>query len=140
MLCVTDHIRVPLREFRFTFSRSKGPGGQNVNKLNTKATLRWNVVASSSLPERVRSRFLHKYQARIGRRGELIIISQRFRDQGRNVADCLSKLRKMILAVVPEPKPRRATRPTQASRVRRLKDKEARSRRKQLRRQPPLDE
>ena len=100
MLVVNESLRVPLREFSFTFSRSSGPGGQNVAKVSTKATLRWRVSTTRSLPAGVRERFLARYARRITSDGELVISSQRFRDQGRNVADCLERLRQMLPKVV----------------------------------------
>ncbi len=139
MLIVNTEIRVRLREFRFSFSRSSGAGGQNVNKLNTKATLRWEVARSQGLPKDVRARFLERYRRRITADGELVLTSQRFRDQGRNVADCLEKLRGMLTAVARPPRPRKATKPTRASVERRLSSKH-RTRLKKQRRQRPLGE
>jgi ribosome-associated protein len=136
MLVVNEEIQVPLRELNFSFARSSGPGGQNVNKLNTKATLRWDVQATSCLPEDVKQRFFAQYRRRITKEGQLVLASQRFRDQGRNVADCLEKLRQLILTVALRPKLRKPTKPTKASRTRRLNDKQANARRKQLRRPP----
>ncbi len=139
MLIVNTEIRVRLREFRFSFSRSSGAGGQNVNKLNTKATLRWEVARSQGLPKDVRARFLERYRRRITANGELVLTSQRFRDQGRNVADCLEKLRGMLAAVAQPPRTRKATKPTRSSVERRLSSKQ-RTRLKKQRRQRPLDE
>ncbi len=139
MLIVNDEIRVRLREFRFSFSRSSGAGGQNVNKLNTKATLRWKIARSQGLPDAVRTRFLERYRRRISADGELVLTSQRFRDQGRNVADCLEKLRGMLAAVARAPRTRRATKPTRSSVERRLSSKH-RTRVKKQRRQRPPDE
>ena len=134
MLVVNEKISVPLRELRFTFARSGGPGGQNVNKVNTKATLRWAVAKTSSLPEDVRQRFMAKYRRRISTEGEFIISSERFRDQGRNVADCLEKLRAMLAESATAPKPRRATKPSRSSVRRRLNDKKKQAEKKRLRR------
>jgi ribosome-associated protein len=139
MLVVAPNIRIPLEEFQFTFVRSAGPGGQNVNKLNTKAVLRWPVAASPHLPDAVRSRFTAKYGKRLTGGGELVLTSQRFRDQSRNRADCLEKLHDMLLSVATAPIKRKRTRPTLASRERRLGDKRRRSQHKQLRRHRPHD-
>jgi ribosome-associated protein len=133
MLVVNRRIRIPLRELRFQFARSSGAGGQNVNKVSTKAILRWPVTSSPSLPEDVRERFLERNRRRITRDGELVMSSQRFRDQGRNVADCLEKLRGMLLEVARAPRRRRATRPHAASRERRLAAKRHQAKKKRSR-------
>lgn len=135
-MVVNSRLKVPLREFRFTFARSSGPGGQKVNKVSTKATLRWPVLRTASLPEPVRRRLLAKHRRRVTAGGDLLISSQRFRDAGRNVADCLEKLRKMIAEAAAVPKPRKPTGPTRASVRRRLDRKRKHSRKKQLRRDP----
>ena len=140
MLDVNDRISIPLRELEFEFSRSGGPGGQNVNKTNTRASLRWNVTATHSLPHSVKERFRKKYNRRISQRGDFVLHSQRFRDQGKNVADCLSRLREMILSVAVSPKKRVPTRPTRASKERRLGTKKRKADQKLLRRSPKKDE
>src|SRR3954469_17607954 len=92
MLEITSNIAIPDEELHFTFVRSSGPGGQNVNKVNSKAILRWNP-ATSGLPEAVRQRFLARYRARLTVTGDMIVTSQRYREQGRNLLDCREKLR-----------------------------------------------
>lgn len=138
MLVINARLQIPLRELSFSFSRSSGPGGQNVNKVNSKATLRWNVIGSPELPAAVRERFVTRFARRITQEGEFVMSSQRFRDQGRNVADCLEKLRTMLAEVAIAPRRRKPTKPTRGSRERRLKDKRARSLQKQQRRSPRL--
>src|ERR1700680_1144228 len=91
MLEVNPHIRIPDGEFQWTFVRSGGPGGQNVNKVASRAVLRWNVAASLSLPDEVKARLRAQQRRRMTAGGELILSSQRFRDQGRNIQDCLEK-------------------------------------------------
>ena len=134
MLVVNKRIQVPLREMRFTFARSPGPGGQNVNKVNSKATLHWNVANTKSLPETVRKRFLSKYQSRVNQEGELFLSSSRFRDQGRNVADCLEKLRSMLAEAAAVKPPRKKTKPSASANRRRLDSKRRQSEKKRQRR------
>jgi ribosome-associated protein len=134
MLVVAPHIQIPPAEFEFTYARSSGPGGQNVNKVNSKAVLRWQATKSPSLPEAVRTRFLAKYGSRLTGDGELLITSERYRDQPRNIDDCLEKLREMLLSVAVAPKKRKKTKPSRASKERRLDSKKRDSSKKQSRR------
>lgn len=135
-LYVDERIRIPLRELRFGYARSSGPGGQHVNKTATKATLRWDVAGSPSLPEDVRERVLARHRRRITSGGELVITSQRYRDRARNVADCLEKLRALLAELAAPPKPRRETRPGRAATERRLAEKRRRAQAKERRRPP----
>ncbi len=134
MLIISPQLRIPLREFQFTFARSGGPGGQNVNKVSSKATLRWPVLQSLSLPGPVRTRLLEKIGPRLTATGDLLVTSQRFRDAGRNVADCLEKLRALVAEAAKPVRRRRPTRPTRGSVQRRLDTKRQRSRAKERRR------
>ncbi len=133
MLQVNSKIAIPLREFKFAFSRSSGPGGQNVNKVNTRVQLRWDVSSTECLPPAVKERFLAKYARRITNTGEIIVSSQRFRDQGRNVADATNKLRELVLAVAVAPKKRKPKRISKGAKRRRLDDKKKHSEKKQRR-------
>ncbi len=139
MLYVNDWITIPAEEFKFDYVRSSGPGGQNVNKVATKAVLRWRPAESPSLPEPTRRRLLREVRNRLNADGELLITSQRTRDRLRNTDDCLEKLRLLILDAVTPPKPRIPTRPTKASKVRRVEQKQQRSNTKKLRKPPSLD-
>lgn len=139
ILEVTSQIRIPVAEFAFTFARSSGPGGQNVNKVNSKATLHWPVTSSPSLPDDVRARFVAAFGSQINKLGQLVLQSQRFRDQERNIEDCLEKLREMLQRVEKPPKRRKKTRPSVASKQRRLNDKKARSDVKSRRSAPSAD-
>jgi ribosome-associated protein len=134
MLTVNARLQIPLREFTFSFARSSGPGGQNVNKVNTKALLRWPVMTSPSLPEPVRQRLLAKCRRQVTVDGDLLIVSQRFRDAGRNTADCLEKLRHLLLEAATPVRPRKPTRPTRGSVRRRIENKRLQSQKKRQRR------
>lgn len=137
---VDARLQIPLAEFEFTFVRSSGPGGQNVNKVNTKAVLRWPVRTSPSLPEAMRARFLQRYANRVTTDGDLLVSSQRYRDQVRNVDDCLEKLRQMLATVAAPPRRRKPTRPSRAAKARRLDEKRQKSQKKQRRRASPGEE
>jgi ribosome-associated protein len=125
---------------QFTFARSGGPGGQNVNKVASKAILHWNLAANATLAAEVKERFVQQNRWRITTEGVLVLDSQRFRDQAKNVADCLEKLRAMLLRSLHVPKKRRPTRPSRSSKERRLKAKRHVSRQKAHRRRPGSEE
>jgi ribosome-associated protein len=126
-LQITPNLNIPEAELRLTFARSSGPGGQNDNKLSSKAVLHFAANTSPSLPPEVRQRFIDRYQSRLTNAGEIVIHSDEYRDQPRNIQACYDKLRTMVLSVLRPPKKRRATKPTRGSNVRRLKEKKARS-------------
>jgi len=127
---------IPTSELELTFSRSSGPGGQNVNKTSSKATLRWDVLHSPSLPEDVRARFLRAWSSRLTTAGELVLHAQRHRDQSRNAADVVEKLAEMLRAAARPRRARKPTRPGRGAVERRLQEKRRRGRAKQERRGP----
>jgi ribosome-associated protein len=135
-LRINAQLAIPRRELQFTFVRSSGPGGQNVNKVASKAVLRWSVKNSSAVPDAVRGRLMTRAARQINDRGELLLTSQRYRDQGRNIDDCLEKLRQLVLAATKVPRKRKKTRPTRASKENRLGQKRATAEKKR-RRSPP---
>ena len=118
------------------FIASSGPGGQNVNKVNTKATLRWSVTQSTALPGAVRERFMKRFASRVTEAGEVVLQSDVYREQARNTADCLDRLRAMILSVVRPPTVRKKTKPSRAAQQRRLAEKRERAQVKKLRQRP----
>jgi len=136
MLEVNDRIHIPDAEFLWSFARSGGPGGQNVNKVASKALLRWDLAASPSVPEEVKARLRSQYPRGITLQGELLVTSQRFSDQERNRQDCLEKLRDLILAAARRPKVRKATRPSRRSKAVRVEGKRHRAAVKSRRRTP----
>lgn len=127
MIRVTDRICLDESEISETFVRASGPGGQNVNKLATAVQLRFDVRGSPSLPDDVRMRLERLAGSRLTREGVLVIVAQRFRTQERNRADAIERLVALIEQASVPPKPRRPTRPTLASRRRRLEGKRQRS-------------
>lgn len=133
-LVVDNVIRIPTAEFRYTYSRSPGPGGQNVNKVNTQVHLHWDLDASPSLYEAVKDRFRAQYGRRINSKGQVVIWSSRFRVRQKNIDDCLEKLRVLIESVAKPPAIRKKTRRTRASNQRRLDSKKQRASKKQGRR------
>lgn len=139
-LAINDAIAIPRGEFNLSFSRSPGPGGQNVNKVNSKATLRWSYAQSAFVPEEVKARFAKLCAKRINDVGEVVISSSRFREQRRNVDDCLEKLRQLVLAATVVPRVRKRPKKSAAANAKRLQEKSERSARKQNRRLPRMDE
>ena len=135
-LPINNTLSISRDELKFTFARSSGPGGQNVNKVNTKAVLRWRVCESPSMPEELRDRFLQRFRNRINAQGFLVLSSDRFRDQRRNVRDCEEKLRQLVLSIATPEIPRKRTRPPRRVAESRLRNKKAVSKKKELRRVP----
>jgi ribosome-associated protein len=134
MLVINERFAIPDSELEFTFARSGGPGGQNVNKVSSKAVLRWRLGENTSLPEEVKARLRGLERRRVTTEGDLVISSQTYRDQERNRQACLDRLREMVLRALAVPKPRRPTKPTRGSKKRRLAEKRHRSAAKERRR------
>ena len=134
MIRITPGIAIDEHEIEESFVRASGPGGQNVNKLATAVQLRFNVRGSPSLPDDVRERLERLAGSRLTRDGHLVIIAQRHRMQGRNREDALERLIDLIRRAAVAPRVRRPTRPTKASRQRRVEAKKHRAGLKQMRR------
>lgn len=140
MIRINDHLAIEDSELVESFVRSSGPGGQNVNKLATAVQLRFDVRHSPSLPHEVRARLERLAGKRLTRDGVLVIIAQRHRTQERNRADAVERLVELIRAAAVRPTPRRPTRPTLGSKVRRLEGKKRRGGIKALRGAKPGEE
>ena len=131
MLTISPTMTIPDAELEERFVRASGPGGQNVNKVSTAVELRFDAAHSPSLPEPLRERLLARRDRRIGSDGVIVISAQRFRTQERNRQDARERLAALIQSVLVPPKPRIATRPTRASRERRIEAKKGRAQIKQ---------
>jgi ribosome-associated protein len=127
MFEVNERIAIPEEEFDWSYARSGGPGGQNVNKVSSKAVLRWDVARNATVPPEVKARLCALQRRRVTTEGVLVLTSQRHRDQERNRTDCLEKLRELLIEAAFVPKARRATKPSRGSKERRLKAKQHRS-------------
>jgi ribosome-associated protein len=139
MLHITDDILLNASELEEVFIRSTGPGGQNVNKVSSAVQLRFNVRASPSLSEDVRARLERLAGGRLTSAGVIVITANRFRSQMRNREDARAKLVELIRKAATPPTPRRATKPSRASKERRSDAKRRRSKIKVLRRGYPAD-
>jgi ribosome-associated protein len=139
-LFINSRLILNEKELAVSTARSSGPGGQNVNKVNSKVTLRWNPTACEKLDPAWRRRFLARNANRINRSGEIVVHSDRYRDQLKNLRDVRQKLVSMLLECQAPPKVRKATRPTKGSQRRRLEQKRQQSEKKASRRRPLRDD
>ncbi|AGG90656.1 MULTISPECIES: alternative ribosome rescue aminoacyl-tRNA hydrolase ArfB [Rhodanobacter] len=137
MLTISRTLSLPESELVERFLRADGPGGQHVNRTESAVELRFDVAGSPSLPDEVRARLLARRDRRLTAEGMLVIQARRFRDQGRNRDDARERLVEIIRGVLTPPKKRVATKPTRASKERRLAGKQQRGRIKQTRSHKP---
>jgi ribosome-associated protein len=133
MLTVSDRVAIPEHELAERFVRAPGPGGQNVNKVATAVELRFDIKGSQALPEPVRARLLARRDRRITLEGVLVLAAHRHRTQDRNREDARESLVELVRSALHAPKKRVATKPTRASKERRLAGKQHRAKVKHAR-------
>jgi ribosome-associated protein len=139
-LAITSSLSLDPGELTISFIRASGPGGQNVNKVSTAAQLRFDLMGSPSLPAPVKSRARALAGTRLTTEGEIVITADRFRTQALNRDDAVERLLELLRQAAIPPKPRRATRPTLASKQRRVEAKVKRGGIKKLRSIRPNDD
>lgn len=133
-LPITAAIQIPLAEIEVAYSRSSGPGGQHVNKTETRVTLRFPVASSPSIPEDARALMVERLAPRLTKSGELLVSSEEFRERPRNLEAAYERLQGLLRRSLQRDKPRRPTRPSRGAKERRLNEKRQTAERKKSRR------
>jgi ribosome-associated protein len=133
MLKINDTLSIPLQEISISAIRSRGAGGQNVNKVSTAIHIRFDVRASTAISDEDRERLLKIKDRRLSKDGVIVIKSQRYRSQDKNRSDALERLAEMIRKALVVEKPRKATKPSKKSRQKRVDEKTRRGRLKESR-------
>lgn len=135
-LIINDQLTIPAQEMEITASRSSGPGGQHVNKTDTRIQVRWNLVESSCVNDLQRGLLQRNLSPRLTEAGDLLIVCDTYRSQRRNREEALQRLAALVREALIPPKPRKKTRPSRASREKRLQEKKQRSQVKKGRGKP----
>ena len=139
-ILINNHVAIPLGELSFRYARSSGPGGQHVQRTETKVELLFDLAGSPSLSEEQRRLAMSRLGSRLDQQGVLHLVSQAGRSQLENRADVIDRFQRLLAAALRPPKPRRATRPTAAARQQRLEGKRRRGQAKRLRGRIGADE
>ena len=126
-IIINDLVVIPASELQYTASRSSGPGGQHVNKTDSRIQVRWNIPTTSALSDFLKRRVMMVLATRLTDDGDLLLASDSNRSQRRNKDDVTQRLAALVREALVPPKPRRKTKPTRASRQRRLDDKKKRA-------------
>jgi ribosome-associated protein len=135
MITINEQLAIPDEEIEWSYARSGGPGGQNVNKVSSKAVLRWHVANTTvPIPLAAWGRMKERFPSRFTAEGDVLLTSQEYRDQERNRQACVEKLVEMIAAALVAPTVRKKTKPGKGAKRRRLADKKQNSAKKQSRR------
>ncbi len=137
---INERLRIPAHEVELSYARSGGPGGQHVNKTSSKVLLRWGLRASPSLSDEDRARLEEKLAPRLTEEGELLVTSERHREQSRNVDDAIERFAALLREALVRQRKRRKTKPTRASQRRRIEGKRRRGDTKRGRRPPSRDD
>lgn len=137
---ITARVSVPAHEVALSYARSGGPGGQHVNKTSTKVLLRWNLERTGALTPAQRERAHMKLDSRLTEDGDLLVTSERHRDQASNVEDAVAKFAAILVEALRIPRKRKATKPTRGSQKRRMDAKRRRGDTKRQRRRPGGDD
>jgi len=138
-LIINTQVTIPAAELAYTASRSSGPGGQHVNTTDTRIQLRWNLEQTTALTDFQRDRVRRALASRLTEAGEVLLASDKHRSQRRNREEVTQRLAALVREALVPPKPRRKTKPTRASKERRLDDKKRRSQVKKGRGKPSGD-
>ncbi len=133
LIAINDHVAIPLVELSFRFARSSGPGGQHVQRTETKVELLFDLVGSASLSDAQRRLAMSRLGSRLDQHGVLHLVSQAGRSQLENRADVIDRFQRLLAAALRPPKPRRPTRPSAAARQQRMEGKRRRGQAKRLR-------